>query len=86
MTRLYNHLNVHGLYEAEDVFLLSVQPGCGIAPLLHNPLNLLSFRGYNECPRAYITLTTDEVKFKQTNEKINLVFIFLKDWLKCEML
>lgn len=62
MTGLYNHLNLHGFYKAEDIFLLSVQLEYEGAPLLHNPLNLLSYRGYNKWPSAYVILGGDEVK------------------------
>lgn len=41
MTGLYNHLNLRGLYEAENIFLLSVQPDYESAPLLHNLLQRL---------------------------------------------
>lgn len=34
MTDLYNSQNSHVIYEAEDIFLLSVQPGYESAPLL----------------------------------------------------
>lgn len=32
------------------------------APLLHNPLNLLSYRGYNKWPSTYVSLGSNEVK------------------------
>lgn len=62
MTSLYNHINLHGLYEAEEVFLLSVQYDYESVPLLHNPLNLLSYRGYGKWRSTYAVLGSDEVK------------------------
>jgi len=63
----YNHLNLHGLCEAEDVFLVSVQPDYNNVPLLHNLLSLLSDRGYNKWPSAYVILGSEEVKIIQKN-------------------